>query len=201
MNSSSYPRIAPVVLMLALVMLIPSRAFSFGSKNKTPEANATDVVRQATDKYNDGVKHMDMGKAQESKWGSATAWDYMPTKVAKAQNEFRKAVTDFQAATTLRPNMIEAFNNLGFCLRKLDRLQESLQAYDKALAIDSLYAPAREYRGELYLAMGNANGANGDLQTLERIKSPLAQTLTKSIEEYHNNMNHAGASGNAAGKK
>ena len=187
MRRSSYSRIAPTVLLLALVMLIPSHAFPFGSKNKTPDAKASDVVRKATDKYNNGVKHMDMGKADESKWGSATGWSYAPTKVTKAQGEYRKAVTDFQAASTLRPTMIEAFNNLGFCLRKLDKLQESLQAYDKALAIDSLYAPAREYRGELYLAMGNTDGANGDLQALERIKSPLAKELTKSIEEYHTN--------------
>ncbi len=184
MSNVSYPRSGPMVLMLVLAMLLPSLAFSAGSKSVKTDANATPAVRQATEKYNDGVKHMNMGKADETKWGSATAWDYMPTKVAKAEEEYGKAVTDFQAATGLRPNMIEALNDLGFCLRKLDRLPESLQAYNKALAIDSLNVQAREYRGELYLAMGNADGANGDLQTLERLKSPLAKELTKSIEEF-----------------
>jgi tetratricopeptide (TPR) repeat protein len=172
--------VGPVAVLLVAVTACGS--FASGSKKETPSRTAGDNVRQATEKYNSGVKHMDKAKEYDAKADSLFAFNYRATPVAKAGNEYKQAVDDFNAAVDLNPKMVEAFNNLGFCLRKLDKLPESLNAYDKALALDSLYPKAREYRGELFLAMGKLDRANSDLDLLKRIKSPYADTLARSIK-------------------
>ena len=73
---------------------------------------------------------------------------------------------------------------MGYCLRKLDRLDESLAAYGRALDLDSTYAQAHEYLGELYLAMDQSEKAEQELAVLVSLKSPYADTLRQSIDVY-----------------
>ena len=173
-----------MLLALAGVMLMVADSRALSSSEKSPEEEAADSVRQATEKYNAGVKHMEKGKAYDAQADSLFAFNYRATKTAKAENEYRKAVKDFEKAASLQPKMVEAFNNLGFCRRKLNLLKESLEAYDAALAIDSLYALAHEYRGELFLAMGDLNRARAELDVLKRLNPAYADTLSMSIEHF-----------------
>jgi tetratricopeptide (TPR) repeat protein len=80
--------------------------------------------------------------------------------------------------------MAEAYNNLGYCLRKLGKLDESLKAYEQAIGLKADFAQAREYRGETYLALGLLEKAQTDKDFLMQMKSPLADTLARSIELY-----------------
>jgi tetratricopeptide (TPR) repeat protein len=171
-----------VLLTLIGVAMIATDSRAFGSSSKSPEEKAADSVKVAIETYNVGVKHMDKGKAYDSQADSLFAFNYRATKAAKAENEYRKAAEDFEKAAALQPTMVEALNNLGFCRRKLNLLPESLSAYDAALAIDSLYAPAREYRGELFLAMGDLVRARAELDVLKRLNPGYADTLSRSID-------------------
>ena len=165
-------------------MTIHSTTFAFGSKEKTPEEQAAENEKKAISQYNDGVKHMDKAKAIVSTGDSTYAFNYRATSDAKAKKEYDKSVKNFTTAVEIKPDFPEAFNNLGYCYRKLDKLPLSLEAYQKALELQPEFPQAREYLGETFLAMDSLHLALGQLQLLQELKSPYADTLLKSIEVY-----------------
>ena len=118
---------------------------------------------------------------------SAFAYNYRATSDAKAKKEYEKAVKEFKKAVDMQPTMKEAYNNLGFCYRKLGQLDESLAAYTNALNLDPKFERAREYLGETYLAMDQMDKANEQLSVLKQLQSPFADTLQLSIENYRLN--------------
>ncbi len=165
-------------------MTIHSTTFAFGSKEKTPEEQAAEKEKKAIAQYNDGVKHMDKAKTIVSKGDSTYAFNYRATSDAKAKKEYDKSVKNFTAAVELKPEFAEAWNNLGYCYRKLDKLPLSLDAYHKALELKPGFPEAHEYLGETFLAMDSLPLALGQLQLLQELQSPYADTLLKSIEIY-----------------
>jgi len=170
------------VLIIIAAMATSSRAF--GSGDKTPEEQAAENINKAIGKYNNGVKHMDKAKFYDHQSDSASAFNYRATSQNKAIKEYDKAVKDFKDAIEMDSSMKEAFNNLGYCLRKTGKLDESLEAYNKALAIDSLFDLAREYRGELFLAMDDLEQARTEMEFLRQMESPYADILMLSINFY-----------------
>jgi tetratricopeptide (TPR) repeat protein len=171
-------------LVLMLLVLTATNVSAIGSDEKTPEEKAAEATQQATEKYNNGVKHMDKARLIAEKGDSAYAFNYRATSDAKAAKEYDKAIKDFRTALKSDPNMIEAHNNLGYCYRKIGEFEKSLAAYSAALALDSTYAQAREYRGELFLAMDDLEEALAERTFLQKIESPYADTLSASIEFY-----------------
>jgi tetratricopeptide (TPR) repeat protein len=171
--------------VLILIAVTSDRSHAFGSKEKTPEEQAAENQKKAVSKYNDGVGHMEKARAIGVKGDSAYAYNYRATSDAKARKEFEKAVKDLDKAVELDSRLTEAYNNLGYCHRKLGNLEESLKAYEQALQLKPDFPQAREYRGEAYLALGQLDKANADLDFLKQMQSPYADTLAKSIEIYH----------------
>jgi tetratricopeptide (TPR) repeat protein len=83
---------------------------------------------------------------------------------------------DFQGAIDLlnqvvlrNPKDADAWNYIGFSDRMLGRYDESLAAYEKALAIEPDHIGAHEYLGELYVQTGKTAEARQQLATLERL--------------------------------
>jgi tetratricopeptide (TPR) repeat protein len=162
--------------------VIAGSALASGSEEKSPEEKANENSRKATAIYNDAVKRIDHAKEIGLKGDSLYAYNYRATSDAKIRHEYEQAVKDLNKAVGYSPELKEGFNNLGYCYRKLGKLDESLAAYDKAIALDSNFAQAREYRGETYLALGKLSDAEKELAFLKSLKSPLAEQLAKSIE-------------------
>jgi tetratricopeptide (TPR) repeat protein len=127
---------------------------------------------------------MEKGRDAGAKADSSFAFNYRATPDAQARKHFEKAVDKFNKAISLKPDMAEAYNILGYCYRKLGKLDSSLQAYSGALDLKKDFAQAYEYRGETFLAMGQLDKAQADLATLKRLKSPFADDLAKAIESY-----------------
>lgn len=175
-----------IVFAMALVLplIISGNVAAFGSGEKSPEEKAAEATKDATNEYNKGVRHMDKAQGIASRGDSAFAFNYRATADAKVRKEYGKAIKRFRNALSYKPDMKEAFNNLGYCYRKIDKLKESLDAYEQAIALDSNFAQAREYRGETFLAMGDFAKANGELEFLQSINSAYADTLAQSIELY-----------------
>jgi cytochrome c-type biogenesis protein CcmH/NrfG len=66
-----------------------------------------------------------------------------------------------------RPWHDKAWTRLGFAFRKLNRLDESLEAYGKALAINPEQREALEYLGEAYLMLDRLSDAQTMLSRLD----------------------------------
>lgn len=170
--------------ILVALVLTTGQPRAFGSKEKSPDQQASDSKKQAIAAYNDGVKHMESARKIGQKGDSIYAYNYRATSDAKAKKEFQKATEDFESAIALNPRMPEAYNNLGYSYRKLGNLDKSLAAYAMAIELDTYFAQAREYRGETYLAMGDLPKAQDELNFLKQMKSQYADTLAKSIEVF-----------------
>ena len=107
-------------------------------------------------------------KAAGSDSGSSGGSGYT---VAGASKEMRKASVmikkeDYIGALAMleteisrNPDNADAWNLTGFASRKLGDYAASEVAYDKALAIDPKHKGALEYKGELFLTLGNLEGA------------------------------------------
>ena len=171
-------------IIFTVVLAAASLSFAIGSKEKSPEEQAQDDSRKAVENYNSGVKHMEKAKEIVAKGDSASAYNYRATSDAKARKEYEKAIGDFKNAIELKPEMKEAHNNLGYCYRKTGKLPESLTAYEKAIALDSNFAEAREYRAETYLALGKLDLAQQELAWLKGHNPTYAEVLGKAIELY-----------------
>ncbi len=139
--------------VVAFLLLFTLANTVFGSGEKTPEEEASELIKKATKEYNKGVKHMDKARKQAQKGDSTYAFNYRATTAAKTKNEYKKAVKRFNKAIKHKAEFPEAFNNLGYCYRKLGKLEESLEAYSKALKLNPDFAQAIEYLGETFLAL------------------------------------------------
>ena len=84
------------------------------------------------------------------------------------QEAFADALPFLQKEVAGDPSNADAWNLIGFSSRKLGDYVTSEAAYDKALAIDPKHKGALEYKGELYLTLGNLAGAEELLTRLRR---------------------------------
>lgn len=167
-----------------ILLLFSSAAFASESDEKTPEEKAAEIIKKATKEYNRGVKYMAKAQEKLKKGDSAYAFNYRATSLAKAKKEYEKAIKKFNKAIKLNPKFVEAYSNLGFCLRKIGDYESSFSSYNMALSLDSSYAPAREYLGETYLALDSLAKALEQWELLLTIDSAYADSLGRSIEIY-----------------
>lgn len=162
------------VLSLLLVALSASSAGALGSKEKSPEEKAADNEKQATSKYNDGVKKMQKAEALLLKGDRS-----------KAQREMEQASKRFAEAVEYKPDFPEALNNLGYSLRITGRYEEALQNYSKALKLKPDFMEAHEYRARAYLALDSVVQANAEHQWLVDHKyQAVADTLKMAIDAW-----------------
>jgi len=124
---------------------------SASSAPKSPE-------EQARDAYNSGIDHKNKGVKLEEQALKQAAKDADKT-LAKAKDEYGKALKDFKKATELVPDIYQAYNGMGFAYRKTGDAAKALEMYDKALALAPGFPDALEYRGEAYLALNRVDDA------------------------------------------
>ena len=83
--------------------------------------------------------------------------------------DYQRAVTMLNSVVASDARNADAWNYLGFSHRKLERYDDALAAYQKALAIDPNHRGANEYLGELYLMSGDVAKAEEQLRELNSI--------------------------------
>ncbi len=113
--------------------------------------------------------------------------DYDLGVKAVQAGDYQRALALLQKVVQAEPRNADAWNNVGFSHRKLKQFDQSLAAYQKALAINPDHRGANEYLGELYLMTGEPEKAR---QRLAKLQSLCPQgceeyeDLKKAIEAY-----------------
>jgi tetratricopeptide (TPR) repeat protein len=130
---------------------MPPSMPSASAAPKSPE-------EQARDAYNSGIDHKNKGLKLEEQALKQSAKDADKT-LAKAKDEYGKALKDFKKATDLVPDVYQAYNGMGFAYRKTGDYAKALEMYDKALSLAPGFPDALEYRGEAYLALNRIDDA------------------------------------------
>lgn len=97
--------------------------------------------------------------------------------------EYAEAQAQFEKALSKNANMAEAYNNLGYSLRKQgpQNYEEALRHYDRAIELKRDLAEAYMYRGVLHMLMGNEDKALEDHRALTKMNRQLADALQAAI--------------------
>lgn len=85
------------------------------------------------------------------------------------QKDYQGALDLLNQVVVRDPKNANAWNYIGFSDRMLGRYDESLAAYEKALAIEPDHIGANEYLGELYVQTGHPEKARQQLAVLDRL--------------------------------
>jgi len=93
--------------------------------------------------------------------------DYADGMDAWDAKNWEGVVTAMQKVVARRPWHDKAWTRLGAALRKLNRLDESLEAYGKALDLNPTQREGLEYLGEAYLMLDRLNDAQTMLSRLD----------------------------------
>lgn len=107
--------------------------------------------------------------ADEGYSGGASDDGLRPARMQIAEKNWLGAVATLNAYTRAHPQSADGYNLLGYSYRQLQRYNESLDAYQRALTLDPKHRGAHEYIGEAYLALGRLDKAREHLDALGKI--------------------------------
>ena len=99
---------------------------------------------------------------------------------------YEKAATRLQTVVAKDADNADAWNWLGYSLRKQQKYDESYEAYQTALKLDANHVGAHEYLGELYLQTDRAQEAQAQYAKLRELCPSGCQQLNdleKAITE------------------
>lgn len=180
--------IATLIAVSALTAAPAALAASSGPSNSgggSFEASAPQTPKEiGRAAYNDGLRALK--KADKAAANAAKATD--PRKQEKATKQatssYERARDEFTVAVQNVGTMHEAWNGLGYSLRKLGNYPSALIAYDKALSLRPSYAEAIEYRGEAYLALNRIDDAKQAYLDLYASDRKLADQLLVAMKTW-----------------
>ena len=116
--------------------------------------------------------------------GSASAdGEYKMAQASIAQADYSGAMTHLQNVLAATPDNADALNLMGFSERKMGKMDESLEYYNKALALNPKHLGANEYLGELYLDMKNVDKAKERLAVLMNACGGTCEEYTELKEK------------------
>jgi len=100
--------------------------------------------------------------------GSGRSSPLAPYQQLIEKENYQAAIDRLQAALKKDPDNADLLNLTAYSQRKLQRFDEALVNYQKALKIEPEHRGANEYLGELYLQLGQLDKAEERLQVLDK---------------------------------
>src|SRR5512132_3524542 len=154
---------------------------SSSMRSMTPEERAVEA-------YRSGDEHRVKGKKLEEEAAAKKGSDADKT-AAKAHSEFEKSLKDFKTAAQLNPPLFQAYNGMGFALRKTGAYARALEMYDKAISMaPGFFSEAGEYRAAADLALNRLDDARQaylDLFAADRKQADILMAAMKTWVESH----------------
>lgn len=179
----SRPRLISALVILALAPAAWAAPDGPIGPRNAPETSS-DPQTIARNSYNLGHEAVQSVAKLEAEAASMPA--FAPQYKETAKSRLRTARENFRKAVEADPEMKEAWNMLGFTSRKLGEYNESLSAYEKALALSPDYPEAIEYRAELFLLTGRLDQTREAYATLLKLDPAYAGMLKTSMQDFVN---------------
>ncbi len=188
------------VLLLAFAsaaMAVPDENGNLVAPGEAEAGVSSDGEMASRLHYNVGFERFEQARRLEMEGAShkGAAAKQNDTEVLQGMREARDK---FRAATAANPSMKEAWNMVGYTSRRLGDYQESLSAYDKALALAPDYPEAIEYRAELFVLTGKFEEARAAYAQLQKSSPSYADTLKQSMRDWAKRKDAPGS--NAPGR-
>jgi tetratricopeptide (TPR) repeat protein len=154
--------IAAGVLLVGLVAAYQITAGANGSpvRSAPSSSRVPTAEERAIEAYNAGIERRDRGRRLEMEAERKPVGADRERAAGRARAEFERARRDFERALKLSPKLFQAYNGLGYTLRKTGDYAKALEMYDLAIEMaPGLYTEAIEYRGEAYLGLNRIDDA------------------------------------------
>lgn len=94
---------------------------------------------------------------------------------------YSQALTYLDMATRSKPDLLEAYNEMGFAYMQLKRYSEAESALERAVSLDNKNAIAHYYLGQVYNITNNRSAALSQYRVLQQLGSDYADKLYKMI--------------------
>jgi predicted Zn-dependent protease len=94
--------------------------------------------------------------------------DFNSARALVDAQKYDEALTALRQLDQQGPNNPDVLNLIGFSLRKIGKMDEALDYYDRALALNPQHRGANEYLGELYLQTKQPEKAKERLDVLHQ---------------------------------
>jgi predicted Zn-dependent protease len=99
---------------------------------------------------------------------SAESTDFESARALVDAQKYDKALAALHQLDQQSPNNPDVLNLIGFSLRKTGKMDEALDYYSRALALNPQHRGANEYLGELYLETKQPEKAKERLEILRQ---------------------------------
>lgn len=109
-----------------------------------------------------------LGADTEETPASASSIDFDLLRTLVDAQKYDEALTGLRRLDQQSPNNPDVLNLIGFSLRKTGKLDEALDYYNRALALNPQHRGANEYLGELYLETKRPEKARERLDVLRQ---------------------------------
>lgn len=191
MNSTTGLRVRTVLrrgaaLLLLGVLPMALQAVPDATGNVTSTAApdiSADAAMSARLNYNIGYEQFEKAQAAEKQASSLQG-----AKAKAAQEQalagYAEARAKMELAVKADPNLKEGWNLVGYTSRRMGDYAHSLEAYEKALALDPKYPEAIEYRAEAYLALNRLEDAKTSYLALFAAAPAQAAVLLDSMKAW-----------------
>ena len=97
-------------------------------------------------------------------------------------NRPANAITYFQRAAELSPEVSDYHNGIGYCLFYLNRFNEAISEFNKVLTLDPAHIDALTGLGATYIKIGKKDNAMDIYNKLKNLDTDTANKLLKVIE-------------------
>jgi tetratricopeptide (TPR) repeat protein len=148
---------------LATVLLTVSASSLFASGMRPAQSNPQSSQRSPQDmavaSLNDGIHARDRAWKLEKELETTQDPGKQDKLRQKIQKTYEADARSQRDAIRNKPDMFQAYTELGYALRKSGDYPGALEAYDKSLSIMPNYAEALEYRAEAYLGLNRVTDA------------------------------------------
>jgi tetratricopeptide (TPR) repeat protein len=174
-----HPRLLGGLAAATLTLSAPAFAIPDGTGSLPANgagAPAPEGAMAARLAYNVGFETFEKARAAET---SAKG-----KPVPRLLDQFREARGKFEEAAKAAPDMKEAWNLIGYTSRRLGEYDRSLEAYEKALALNPDYPEAIEYRAEAYLALDRLDDAKAAYLTLFGSSRATSKVLLEAMHQW-----------------
>jgi tetratricopeptide (TPR) repeat protein len=118
---------------------------SLAIDTSNPESSTLKAIAlsQGLNKYREAIAIFDQVLEENPSYFDAWIGKGM---AAANEGDLSSSLQCFEKATQIKPRDPSGWNNKGAVLRRMGRYQDALTFFNKALTIDSAYAPARQNR-------------------------------------------------------
>jgi tetratricopeptide (TPR) repeat protein len=151
-------------------------------ESSAPREEKPDAVSQRAFKL--AEKSLQKGKDHEAAAAKATSPDKRASEIEKAGDEYGRAVDLFTVALLGRPELVEAWDGVGFVHLRLGAYRESIDDYDHALKYRPDLQEAIMHRAEAYLNIDRLEDAESAYLDLFAHSRDLADELMVAMQKW-----------------